>query len=223
VVHLLFTTGHTAPAGASLLRTDLIERAIDLGRTLRRLMPDEREVLGLLALMRLTEARSATRVAEDGRMLLLEEQDRSRWNHAAIAEGTSLVVEALRGGRPGRFCLQAAIAALHAEAPSYAETDWVQIWQLYGRLQRVWPTPVVALNRVVAFAMVKGPAAALPEIELLERDGRLSGYHYLPAAKADLLRRLGRRDDAAAMYRKALDLCDNEPERAFLTRRLAEL
>ncbi len=215
VVHLLFTTGHGA------LRGDLADRALDLGRILTRLMPDEREVRGLLALMLLTNARRATRTADDGRLLLLDEQDRSRWDRAAIAEGSALVVEAIRGAGPGRFTLQAAIAALHAEAPSYEATDWPQIWQLYGRLQRVWPTPVVALNRVVAFAMVRGPADALAEIDLLERDGRLDGYHYLPATKADLLRRLDRREEAADAYRLAIDWCDNESERAFLRARLS--
>jgi RNA polymerase sigma-70 factor, ECF subfamily len=215
VVHLLFTTGHGA------LRGDLADRALDLGRILARLMPDEREVRGLLALMLLTNARRATRTAADGRLLLLDEQDRSRWDRAAITEGSALVVEAVRGAGPGRFTLQAAIAALHAEAPSYEETDWPQIWQLYGRLQRVWPTPVVALNRVVAFAMVRGPADALAEIDLLERDGRLDGYHYLPATKADLLRRLGRQAEAAEAYRLAIEWCDNEPERAFLRSRLS--
>ena len=128
-----------------------------------------------------------------GRLLLLEEQDRSRWDRAAIAEGTGLVTEALRCGRPGRFTLQAAIAAVHAEAPSYEETDWPQLLRLYGELLRAWPTPVVALNRVVPLAMTEGPQRALEEIEQIERDGRLAGYRYLPAAKADLLRRLGRR------------------------------
>jgi RNA polymerase sigma-70 factor (ECF subfamily) len=161
VVHLLFTTGH------GQLRSDLADRAIDLGRVLATLMPDEGEVRGLLALMLLTDARRATRTDASGRLLLLDEQDRTQWNRAAIEEGGALVVEAIRGGRPGRFTLQAAIAALHDEAPSYELTDWPQIWQLYGRLQRVWPTPVVALNRVVAFAMVQGPAAALAEIDLL--------------------------------------------------------
>jgi RNA polymerase sigma-70 factor (ECF subfamily) len=214
VVHLLFTTGH------GQFRGDLAERAIDLGRVLATLMPDEREVRGLVALMLLTDARRATRTDASGRLLLLDEQDRTQWNRAAIEEGNALVVDAIRGSRPGRFTLQAAIAALHDEAPSYELTDWPQIWQLYGRLQRVWPTPVVALNRVVAFAMVQGPAAALAEIDLLEREGRLEGYHYLPATKADLLRRLDRRDEAAAAYRQAIEWCDNEPERAFLTARL---
>ena len=220
VVHLLFTTGHTAPIGADLVRSDLVERAVGLGRLLLNLMPDEREVRGLLALMLLTDARRDTRVDGTGRLLLLDEQDRTRWNAGAIDEGVALVVDALRGGQPGRFALQAAIAALHARAPSYAETDWPQIWMLYGKLQRVWPTPVVALNRAVAFAMVRGPEAALAEIELIERDGRLSGYHYLPAVKADLLRQIGRTDEAAAMYRLALEQCDNAAERAFLADRL---
>ena len=191
VVHLLYTTGHTAPAGDGLVRADLVERAIDLARTLRLLMPDEREVRGLLALLLLTDARRATRTADDGRLLLLEEQDRSRWDRAAIGEGAALVAEALRGGRPGRFALQAAIAAVHAEAPSYAETDWPQLLHLYGALLRAWPSPVVALNRAVVLAMVDGPAAGLAEIADLERDGRLADYRYLPAAKADLLRRMG--------------------------------
>jgi RNA polymerase sigma-70 factor, ECF subfamily len=223
VVHLLYTTGHTAPAGDGLIRADLVERAIDLARTLRALMPDEREVRGLLGLLLLTDARRATRTADDGRLLLLEEQDRARWDRAAIEEGTWLVTEALRGGRPGRFALQAAIAAVHAEAPSYAETDWPQLLQLYGALLRAWPSPVVALNRAVVLAMVDGPAAGLAEMADLERDGRLAGYRYLPAAKADLLRRLGRRSDAAAAYRSALDLADNAAERAFLAGRIAQV
>jgi RNA polymerase sigma-70 factor (ECF subfamily) len=223
VVHLLYTTGHTAPAGDGLIRADLVERAIDLARTLRALMPDEREVRGLLGLLLLTDARRAARTADDGRLLLLEEQDRSRWDRAAIEEGTRLVTEALRGGRPGRFALQAAIAAVHAEAPSYAETDWPQLLQLYGALLRAWPSPVVALNRAVVLAMVDGPAAGLAEMTDLERDGRLAGYRYLPAARADLLRRLGRFSDAAAAYRSALDLADNAAERAFLAGRIAEV
>ncbi len=223
VVHLLYTTGHTAPAGDGLVRADLVERAIDLARTLRALMPDEREVRGLLALLLLTDARRATRTAGDGRLLLLEEQDRARWDRAAIEEGTGLLTGAVRGGRPGKFVLQAAIAAVHAEAPSYAETDWPQLLQIYGALLRAWPSPVVALNRAVVLAMVDGPAAGLAEMAYLERDGRLAGYRYLPAAKADLLRRLGRRNDAVAAYRSALDLADNAAERAFLAGRIAEV
>jgi RNA polymerase sigma-70 factor (ECF subfamily) len=223
VIHLLYTTGHTAPSGSRLVRADLVERALDLARMLRGLMPDEREVRGLLALMVLGDARRATRTDDTGRLLLLEEQDRSQWDRAAIAEGHALVVEAMRGGQPGRFALQAAIAALHAQAPSYAGTDWAQVLALYDLLLRAWPSPVVALNRSVAVAMVRGPQAALTEIEALENDARLAGYRYLPATKADLLRRLGRVDEAATAYETALSLADNDAERAFLTARLAAL
>jgi RNA polymerase sigma-70 factor (ECF subfamily) len=155
-------------------------------------------------------------------VLLLAEQDRSRWDRGAIDEGIALVVDALRGGRPGRFTLQAIIAALHAEARSYAETDWPQVLRVYDELLRAWPSPVVALNRAVALAMVDGPAGALAEIESLERDGRLAGYRYLAATKADLLRRLDRHAEAAAAYRIALELADNDAERTFLATRLAE-
>jgi len=223
VVHLLYTTGHTAPAGDNLVRADLVDRAIGLARMIGALMPDEREVRGLLALLLLTDARRATRADADGRLLLLEEQDRSRWDRAAIDEGAALVTGALRGGCPGRFALQAAIAALHAEAPSYGQTDWPQLLQLYGELLRAWPSPVVALNRAVVRAMADGPEAGLAEIRELELGGRLAGYRYLPAAKADLLRRLGRRGEAARAYKSALELTDNSAERDFLTRRIAEV
>jgi RNA polymerase sigma-70 factor (ECF subfamily) len=223
VVHLLYTTGHTAPAGPDLVRADLVERAIGLARMLHALMPDEREASGLLALILLTDARRATRADASGRMLLLEDQDRSCWDRQVIAEGAALVRESLRGGRPGRFALQAAIAALHAQAPSYAETDWPQIAGLYDVLLRVWSSPVVALNRAVAVAMAYGPAAGLADIGELEADGRLAGYRYLPAAKADLLRRLGNQAEAAQAYRDALDLSDNDAEREFLARRLTEV
>ncbi|GAB3473457.1 RNA polymerase sigma factor [Amycolatopsis cihanbeyliensis] len=222
VIHLLFTTGHTAPSGDDLTRTDLAERAVDLARTLHSLMPNEREVRGLLALLLVNYARRATRTDVAGRLLLLEEQDRSKWDGAMIAEGHHLVVGALRGGTPGRFALQAAIAALHATAPSYADTDWDQVLVLYDELLNVWPSPVVALNRTVALAMVEGAAVALREVEGLERNDQLAGYHYVPAVKADLFRRLGRREDAAKAYRKALELVDNEAERVFLADRLAE-
>jgi RNA polymerase sigma-70 factor, ECF subfamily len=225
VLHLLYTTGHTAPAGPDLVRADLVERAIGLARMLRELMPDEPEVRGLLALLVLTDARRATRREADGRLLLLEEQDRSRWDRSAIAEGTALMTGALRGrpGPPGRFVLQAAIAAVHAEAPSYGETDWPQLLRLYGELLKTWPTPVVALNRAVVHAMVDGPEAGLADIEAIEREGRLAGYRYLPAARADLLRRLGRDQDAAQAYRAALGLTENAAERAFLAGRIAEI
>ena len=223
VLHLLYTTGHTAPAGENVVRDDLVERAIDLARMLLALMPDEREVRGLLALLLLTDARRATRAGADGRLLLLAEQDRSRWDHGMIAEGTALVPGALRGGCPGRFALQAAIAALHVEAPSYAETDWRQIVKLYDALLTAWISPVVALNRAVALALADGPEAGLAEIGELEADGRLADYRYLPAAKADLLRRLGREEEAVQAYRTALALTENGAERDFLARRIAEV
>ena len=223
VLHLLYTTGHTAPDGPDLVRADLVERAVGLARLLRELMPDEPEVRGLLALLLITNARRATRTDEQGNVLLLEDQDRSRWDRIAIAEGAALVLGALRRGRPGRFALQAAIAAVHAEAPSYPQTDWPQLLLLYDALLRAWPSPVVALNRAVVVAMTSGPAVALDEIARLEQDGRLGGYRYLPATKADLLRRLGRYADAKRAYQAALTLTDNAPERAFLTRRVSEV
>ncbi|MGV9804742.1 RNA polymerase sigma factor [Micromonospora chersina] len=223
VIHLLFTTGHTAPTGAGLVRADLVDRAVHLTRMLLALMPDEPEVRGLLALLLLTDARRATRTDADGRLLVLEEQDRSRWDRAAIAEGNTLVLGAFRTGRVGRYALQAAIASLHAVAPSYAATDWPQVVRLYGELLKRWPSPVVALNRAVAVSMVDGPAAALAEVDALAADPHLAGYHYLPAIRADLLRRLDRLSEAADAYRAALDLVDNEAERAFLTSRLTEV
>jgi RNA polymerase sigma-70 factor (ECF subfamily) len=223
VTHLLYTTGHTAPAGDQLVRADLVERSLDLARMLYSLMPDDREVRGLLALLLLTDARRVTRTAADGRLLLLEEQDRSRWDRQAIGEGRQLVDQALRRGRPGRFALQAAIAAVHAEAPSYADTDWPEVLGLYDLLLAVWPSPVVALNRAVAVAMVQGPAAGLAALEEVAHDPHLATYPYLAATRADLLRRLGQTQDAAQAYRTALTLATNTAEKDFLTRRLAEV
>jgi RNA polymerase sigma-70 factor (ECF subfamily) len=223
VVHLLYTTGHTAPEGDRLVRPELVERAIDLARMLSTLMPDDREVRGLLALLLLNDARRTTRTDRDGRLLLLEEQDRSHWDRAVIAEGGELVRQALRRGRPGRFAIQAAIAAVHAEAPSYEATDWPQILGLYDALLAVWRSPVVELNRAVAVAMVEGPAAGLLALDAVAGDPRLAGYSYLEAARADLLRRLGRRAEAAAAYRGALELATNEAERSFLAHRLDEV
>jgi RNA polymerase sigma-70 factor, ECF subfamily len=177
----------------------------------------EPDVRGLLALLLVLQARSATRTDPTGRLLRLEEQDRSRWNPALIEEGRALV---LAGLTPGRYLLPAAIAALHAEAPSYEETDWAQIVTLYDALLVVWPSPVVALNRAVAVSMAHGPAAALGVVEALEGDARLAGYRYLPAVKADLLRRLGRPAEAAVAYEAALALTENAAERAFLESRL---
>ena len=223
VVHLVFTTGHTAPGGPELLRGDLVDRAIELARMLRKLMPDEREVAGLLALLLINDARRATRTDASGNLVLLEQQDRSLWDRAQIADGSELVIQSLRGSQPGRFALQAAIAAVHAEAASYAETDWPQLLVLYDRLLVAWPSPVVELNRAVVVAMVRGPEAALDGVSKLEADGRLDGYHYLPAAKADLLRRLGRNSEARSAYLAALKLTDNPAERGFLSRRVAEV
>ncbi|MFR9775034.1 RNA polymerase sigma factor [Micromonospora sp. MS34] len=223
VIHLLFATGHTAPTGGDLVRADLVARAVHLTRMLLALMPDEPEVRGMLALLLLTDARRATRTDDGGRLLTLERQDRSAWDRAAIAEGNQLVLGAFRTGRVGGYALQAAIASLHAVAPSYAATDWPQIVRLYDELLKRWPSPVVALNRTVAVSMVDGPAAALTEVDALGGDARLAGYHYLPAIRADLLRRLDRPEEAAEAYRAALDLVDNDAERAFLTGRLAEV
>ena len=222
VIHLLYTTGHTAPSGADLVRADLVERALHLARMLLALMPDEPEVRGLLALLLFTDARRATRTDAEGRLRLLEDQDRSLWDRAAIDEGRRLVLDSFRTGRVGRYALQAAIASLHAIAASYEATDWPQILGLYDQLLLVWPSPVVALNRAVAVSMVRGPEAGLAEIGSLARDGRLDGYHYLPAVRADLLRRLGRRHEAATAYQAALELVDNEAERQFLAARLAD-
>ncbi|MFE3120553.1 RNA polymerase sigma factor [Streptomyces niveus] len=221
-IHLLFTTGHTAPAGPTVTKDDLAGRALDLARMLHGLLPDEREVRGLLALLLANHARRATRTTDNGRPSLLAEQDRTAWDQEAIAEAHELVLGALRGGDPGRYALQAAIAALHASAPTYAETDWEQILVLYDALLAIWSSPVVALSRAVAVAMVEGPATALAEVEALEQDERLAGYRYLPAVKADLLRRLERPADAAVAYERALALADNDAERAFLTDRLAQ-
>ena len=218
-IHLLFTTGHTAPAGPTLTRDDVAGRAVDLARLLVALMPDEAEARGLLALLLANHARRATRTAPDGGVLLLADQDRTAWDRPAIAEADTLVVSALRGGSPGRFALQAAIATLHAIAPTYTDTDWPQIVECYDLLLAVWPSPVVALNRAVAVSMVSGPEAALTEIAALD----IPGYHYLPAVRADLLRRLGRDTEAAAAYEQARALATNDTERAFLTARLADL
>ena len=223
VVHLLSTTGHAAPSGERLVREDLADRALDLARTLHALLPGEREASGLLALLLVHRARRATRTDAAGRLTRLEDQDRARWDREAIAEADRLIVAALRAGPAGRFTLQAAIAGLHAQAPSHGKTDWPQILELYDALLRAWPSPVVALNRAVAVAAVHGPAAGLAEVEALERDGRLAGYRYLPSTKADLLGRLGHHAEAAEAYRAALALSDNEAEQEFLTARAEAL
>jgi RNA polymerase sigma-70 factor, ECF subfamily len=223
IVYAIFTEGYAASGGPELVRADLADEAIRLARILHRLLPGEREVAGLLALLLLVDARREARTGPDGQLVLLDEQDRSRWDRESIEEGRRLVVAALQGGRPGPYALQAAIAAVHDEAADVATTDWPQVVALYDVLADVAPSPVVALNRAVAVAMRDGPAAGLELLDALAADERLRGYHLLPAARADLLRRLGRRAAAAAAYREALSLVGNEPERAYLTRRLAEV
>jgi len=223
VIHLLYATGHTAPSGESLVRDELTGRALDLARMLVALLPREREAAGLLALLLVHEARRPSRTDAEGRFLRLADQDRSAWDQALIAQADTLIVGALEAGPPGRFVLQAAIAALHAQAPRYDATDWPQILALYGELLRVWPSPVVALNRAVALAEVDGPAAGLAAVEALEGDGRLAGYRYLHSTKADLLQRLDRPAEAAAAYREALELAGNAAEQEFLGERLRAL
>jgi predicted RNA polymerase sigma factor len=223
VVHLLFTTGHTTPAGEDLVRRDLVERSVELCRMLRRLLPGDPAVAGLLALLLLTDARRTTRTAPDGRLLLLAEQDRTQWDRPAIAEGAALVREALAGRPLQRYALQAAIAAVHAESPSWDDTDWHEIVALYGVLGELWPSPVVALNRAVAVGFACGAQAGLAAVDALAGERQLAGYGYLPAARADFLRRLGRVAEARASYTEALALTGNAVEREFLIGRLREL
>lgn len=222
VVYLVFNEGYSASSGASLTRPDLSGEAIRLGRLLVDLLP-EPETLGLLALMLLHEARRDARTSPDGELILLKDQDRSLWNQEQIAEGTALVEEALSARRFGPYTLQAAIAAVHAEAPSVDATDWAQIVGLYDVLLRANPSPVVELNRAVAVAMRDGPEAGLALIDDLLAQGDLEEYHLAHAARADLCRRLGNEEDARASYERALALAEQEPERRFLERRLEEI
>ncbi|SDL83940.1 RNA polymerase sigma-70 factor, ECF subfamily [Nonomuraea maritima] len=221
VVYLVFTQGYAPSSGDDLVRADLADEAVRLARVLHRLLPDEREVTGLLALLLLTDARRAARIDAAGSQVLLEHQDRALWDADLVAEGRRLVVPALTGPGVGPYAVQAAIAALHDEADSFAATDWPQIVALYDVLLRIEPSPLVALNRAVAVAVRDGPDAGLVLLDGLAGD--LSDYHLLHAARADLLRRLGRRAEAAAAYTVALDLAGNEAERATFARRLAEL
>jgi RNA polymerase sigma-70 factor (ECF subfamily) len=223
VVHLLFTTGHTAPAGADLVRRDLVERSLDLARMLRVLLPEDADVAGLLALILLTDARRATRLGDEGQLMLLAQQDRSRWDREAISEGVALVREAIRRRPPGRFSLMAAIAAVHAESSSWAATDWREIVGLYDVLVTIWPSPVVALNRAVAVGLADGPEAGVAALDLLSTEPVLVSYSYLASARADFLRQLNRTDEARLAYEEALLLSENDVERDFLTSRLREL
>ena len=223
VLYLVFNEGYSATAGSALVRRELCAEAIRLARVLTELMPDEPEATGLLALMLLHDSRRDTRVDASGALVLLADQDRSRWDTAAIAEGVALVEAALRRRRPDPFQLQAAIAALHAQALSAEATDWRQIAALYAELARRTGSLVVELNRGVAVAMADGPAAGLRFVDALAATGALDGYHLLHSTRADLLRRLGRTAEAAVAYRRALDLVVTGPERGFLERRLAEV
>jgi RNA polymerase sigma-70 factor (ECF subfamily) len=223
VLYLVFNEGYGATSGDSLVRRELSTEAIRLARVLAFLMPDEPEVLGLLALMLLHDARREARVGPDGELVLLEHQDRARWNRPQIDEGRTLLERALRMRRPGPYQVQAAIAELHDDATTPSDTDWGQIAALYAGLASMAPSPVVELNRAVAVAMADGPSVGLPLIDALAATGTLEGYPYLHAARADLLRRLDRRDEAAVAYRRARELTANAAEQAFLDRRLAEM
>ena len=219
VVYLIFNEGYTASSGDRLTREDLCAEAIRLGRLLAGLMPDEAEVAGLLALMLLIESRRATRTTGDGGLVLLADQDRSRWDHGLIAEGQAIVRRCLRRSQPGPYQIQAAINAVHSDAPSAAATDWGQILQLYDQLVVIAPGPVVVLNRAVAVAEVEGPGAALTLVDRLDRHN----YYLFHAIRADLLRRLGRDGEAALAYEAAIARAGNAAERDFLERRLGEV
>ncbi|MCX4510164.1 RNA polymerase sigma factor [Streptomyces sp. NBC_01619] len=215
VVYLVFNEGYAASSGEALVREDLCTEAVRLGRLLRELMPDEPEAMGLLALMLLVESRRATRTGPDGRLVLLTDQDRTRWDRDLVAEGQALVRRCLRLGRPGPYQIQAAINAVHSDAPTASATDWRQILRLYDQLYALAPTPVVALNRAVAVAETEGPGPALAVVDGLGLDT----YHVFHAVRADLLRRLGRHEEAARAYEAAAALAGNAAERDFLRRR----
>ncbi len=221
VIYLIFNEGYTATEGDELVREDLCAEAIRLARILAELMPDEFEVLGLLALLLLIESRRGARTAADGSVVLLPDQDRSLWDAALVAEGHAIVRRCLRANLPGRYQIQAAINAVHADAPSADTTDWGQVVALYDQLLAVAPSPVVELNRAVALAELRGPAPALAAVDALEPD--LDGYHLFHAVRADLLARLERPEDAATAYDRALALAGNRAERALLERKRAAL
>jgi RNA polymerase sigma-70 factor (ECF subfamily) len=224
VIYLVFTEGYVATSGEDLMRPDLAREAIRLGRLLDALMPQRGEIKGLLALMLLHDSRRAGRETAGGDIVLLEEQDRTLWDSRQIAEGLRLVEDALRvPGRPESYAVQAAIAALHARAPNYKDTDWPQIAGLYEVLLRISPSPVIELNHAAAVSMVDGPARALDLLDALEARGGLEGYELMPAVRADLLRRLGRREAASEAYRAATSATQLEPLRRLYARRLAEM
>jgi RNA polymerase sigma-70 factor (ECF subfamily) len=224
VIYLIFTEGYAATSGPNLIRGELCREAIRLARLLVEVMPDRAEADALLALMLLHDARREARTTPEGDAILLEAQDRSRWDKAQIAEGLSRIEAALHAlPRPNTYAVQAAIAALHMRALRYAETDWPQIAALYEVLMRIQPSPVIELNHAVAVSMVDGPERALQLVDSIGKRGALNGYHMLPAVRGDLLRRMGREDEAAAAYRQAFKSVDLEPERRFLAARLAEL
>ncbi|MGX5796777.1 RNA polymerase sigma factor [Pseudomonas sp. E2-15] len=222
VVYLVFNEGYSASMGADLTREDLTREAIRLGRLLMELLP-EPEVMGLLALMLLHESRRSARTSAGGELVLLDEQDRELWDASLIAEGCALVEQALRTRRFGPYCLQAAIAAVHAEAPSAGKTDWLQIVGLYDVLLREVPSPVIELNRAVAVAMRDGPLAGLQVVEGILQRGELQDYHLAHSARGEFCRQLGRIEEARAAYEKALSLTQQAPEKRFIERRLAEL
>jgi RNA polymerase sigma-70 factor (ECF subfamily) len=223
VLYLVFNEGYVATTGEELIRLELCDEAIRLARILVQLMGDEPEALGLLALMLLHHSRRSARTDAKGELVLLEDQDRSRWDHDMIDEGLALLDRAMELRRPGPYQVQAAIAALHAQAPRPEDTDWPQIAALYGRLVQMTPSPVVELNRAVAISMADGPGAALPIVDALAADGALETYHLLHSTRADLLRRLERKAEAADSYRRAIELSPNPVDRAFLERRLVEV
>ncbi|HTF12707.1 MAG TPA: sigma-70 family RNA polymerase sigma factor [Asanoa sp.] len=223
VAYLLFNEGYAASAGTDLVRVDLTAEAIRLAEVLAALMPDEPEALGLLALLVLHDARRAARTDAAGELVSLEDQDRARWDHERIGFADALLRRALRRGRPGPYQIQAAIAAVHATAPTAADTDWTEIAGLYAELAKLVPSPVVELNRAVAVAMADGPQAGLALVDRLAATGALAGYHLLPATRADLLRRLGRPAEAVRAYDAALALVTSDPERDYLRRRRAAL
>ena len=223
VIYLVFNEGYAASSGDSLIRRELCAEAIRLARVLVTLMPDEPEAIGLLALLLLHDSRRATRVGPAGELVLLEDQDRSAWDAVEIEEGRALAEQALRMRRPGPYQLQAAIAAVHADARETGVIDWAEIVGLYEALLRLEPSPVVELNRAVAVSKAFGPARALPLLDALHETGELAGYHLLPAARADVLRRLERFAEAAADYRTAIALAPSETERTFLGGRLREV